>query len=166
MIKALTTKKTDTVLIGAAGEHLVLSRLYSERVLASFAPPKFPDVDILVNPIDGGSSRWVQVKSTETTGLARGWLMKDEHLKLVSPKLFYCFVELKSKPQNIFVIPSSVVAKVLTEADKAYMKKPKLDGSNRTTHSHRMLKPTFLVDIPSAPDGWMNKYLEKWDLLK
>jgi len=54
---------------------------------------------------------------------------------------------------------------VLKEADKAYMKKPKSDGSIRTSHSRRMLKPSFLVDIPSAPDGWMERYLEKWELL-
>ena len=166
MVKALTTKDTHKVFIASAGEHLVLSRLYFHRVLASLAPAQFPDFDILVNPIAGGSSKWVQVKSTETTGLGRGWSMDDEHLKLVSPKLFYCFVELSSQPQKIFVIPSSVVAKVLIEADKAHMKKPKLDGSVRTNHSRRKLKPRFLVDIPSAPDGWMNKYLEKWDLLK
>jgi len=37
--------------------------------------------------------------------------MRDEHLNLFnlfSPKLFCCFVELSSKPQNIFVIPSKV----------------------------------------------------------
>lgn len=166
MEKVITTKDADTVLVGAAGEHLVLSRLYSLRILASFAPPKFPDVDIFVNPIDGGSPKWIQVKSTETTGINRGWSMKDEHLKLISPKLFYCFVELSSNPQNIFVIPSHVVAKVLTDANEAYMKKPKLDGSKRTTHVRRMLKPRFLVDIPSAPDGWMSKYLEKWEVLE
>ena len=165
MTKPITTKNADNVFIGAAGEHLVLSRLYSRRILASLAPPKFPDVDILISPLDGNQSKWIQVKATETVGKGRGWLMKDEHLELVSSQLFYCFVELKSDPQNVYVIPSKIVAKVLTEADESYMKKPMQDGSERTTHSRRMLKPSFIVDIPSAPDGWMNKYLEAWDLI-
>jgi len=162
----LTKKRADKNFIGAAGEHLVLSRLYARRVLASLAPPNAPEVDILVNPVDGNNSKLIQVKSTESRGKDRGWSMRDEHLSLVSPKLFYCFVELSSNPQNVYVIPSGVVAQVLKEADKAYMNKPKRDGSARTKHSRRMLKPNFLVDIPSAPDGWMDKYLEKWDLLK
>lgn len=163
MKSSITKKDTNTILVGAAGEHLVLSRLYSNRILASFAPPKFPDIDILVNPISGGSAKWIQVKSTETVGKNRGWMMRDEHLELVSPRLFYCFVELNSIYQNVFVIPSRIVAKVLTETDKAYMKKPMADGSKRASHSRRMLKPSFLLDVPSAPEGWMNKYLEKWN---
>ncbi len=166
MKTSMTDKDSNKILVGAAGEHLVLSRLFSHRILASLAPPKFPDVDILVNPIGGGSAKWIQVKSTETKGKDRGWHMKDEHLSLVSPQLFYCFVELSSETQNVFVIPSRIVAKVLTETDKAYMKKPKKDGSKRTSHSHRMLKPNFLIQVPSAPEGWMDKYLEKWELLK
>ena len=165
----LTKKRADKNFIGAAGEHLVLSRLYARRVLASLAPPNTPEVDILVNPIDGNNSKLIQVKSTESSGKDRGWSMRDEHLSLVSPKLFYCFVELSSNPQNVqnvYVIPSGVVAQVLKEADKAYMNKPQRDGSARTKHSRRMLKPNFLVDIPSAPVGWMGTYLERWDLLK
>lgn len=161
----LTKKRADKNFIGAAGEHLVLSRLYARRVLASLAPPNASEVDILVNPVDGNNSKLIQVKSTESSGKDRGWSMRDEHLSLVSPKLFYCFIELSSNPQNVYVIPSGIVAQVLKEADKAYMNKPKQDGSARTKHSRRMLKPQFLVDIPSAPNGWMDKYLERWDLL-
>lgn len=161
----ITSKDPENVFICAAGEHLVLSRLYSRRILASLTPPNFPEVDILINPVDGGQPKWIQVKATETVGKGRGWRMQDEHLKLTSPLLFYCFVDLKSEPRNVYVIPSKIVAKVLTEADKAHMKKPMADGSKRTNHSRRMLKPSFIVDIPSAPEGWMDKYLENWDLL-
>lgn len=156
-------KRAKSVFVGAAGEHLVLSRLYTRRLLASLAPQNAPDVDILVNPLDNRKSRVIQVKCTETVGKNRGWTMNDKHLKLVSPKLFYCFVELKSNPQKVYVIPSRKVAQVLKEADKKYMKTPKRDGSKRSSHNRRMLKPNFLVDIPSAPPGWMDKYLEKWD---
>jgi len=162
----VTKKRADKNFIGAAGEHLVLSRLYTNRILASLAPPNAPEVDILVHPLESAKSKVLQVKSSETTGKNRGWSMRDEHLKLTTPKLFYCFVDLASPLQDVYVIPSKVVARVLTEADAAYMKKPKRDGSKRTKHSRRMLKPEFLVDIPSAPHGWMNKYLEKWELLK
>jgi hypothetical protein len=56
------------------------------------------------------------------------------------------------------------VVQVLSEAHTAQMKKPMKDGSKRTKHQGRKLKNKFIVDIKSAPDGWMDKYLEKWDV--
>jgi hypothetical protein len=44
------------------------------------------------------------------------------------------------------------------------MKKPKRDGTKRTLHSRPKLKDNFIVDIKSAPDGWMKEYFEKWDV--
>jgi hypothetical protein len=38
------------------------------------------------------------------------------------------------------------------------------DGTKRTSHNRPKLKNNFIVDIKSAPDGWMNKYKEKWDV--
>jgi len=48
------TDKQDKSLIGAAGEHLVLSRLLANGFLAAQAPRGTREVDILVNGIDGG----------------------------------------------------------------------------------------------------------------
>jgi hypothetical protein len=45
--------KIDTSLTGAAGEHLVLSRLLSRGVLAAQAPRGARKADILVNFLDG-----------------------------------------------------------------------------------------------------------------
>ena len=47
--------KIDTSLTGAAGEHLVLSRLLSRGVLAAQAPRGARKADILVNFLDGGT---------------------------------------------------------------------------------------------------------------
>ena len=48
------TDKQDKSLIGAAGEHLVLSRLLANGFPAAQAPRGTRKVDILVNVIDGG----------------------------------------------------------------------------------------------------------------
>ena len=47
----------------------------------------------------------------------------------------------------------------------AWMKKPKQDGSKREKNMWRMIKPSFYVKTEVAPEGWMDKYLEKWSLL-
>ena len=52
---------TDKNLIGASGEHLVLSRLLEQGILASQAPRGTRKADILVNPLDGGHPKLIQV---------------------------------------------------------------------------------------------------------
>ena len=68
----VSTVKTDKNLIGAAGEHLVLSRLLVRGVLASQAPRNTRKADILVNPLDGGKPRLIQVKTTSAEKGALG----------------------------------------------------------------------------------------------
>jgi hypothetical protein len=151
-------------LVGAAGEHLVLSRLLRRGLLAAQSPRGAKKADIIVHPIDGGSTWLIQVK-TKLKSSKTEWIMKPEHATTVDSDLIYCFVDLHSSPEKIYVVPSKVVAKVLTDADKVWMDKPRRDGKEKAEHKLRMLKNEFMLDVKSAPDGWMEKYLEKWELL-
>jgi hypothetical protein len=156
----------DKNLIGAAGEHLVLSRLLSRGILASQAPRGARKADILVNPLDGGKPKLIQVKSTSSGSGPVGWKMKDEHMTEKSTDLIYCFVDFRNQPERVYVIPAKKVAQVLVAVDKAWMKKPMKDGSKREKNMWRMIKPKFIVITDVAKPGWMDKYLEKWELLK
>jgi hypothetical protein len=49
--------KSDTQLVGAAGEHLVLSRLLARGILAAQAPRGTRKADILVNHLDGAATK-------------------------------------------------------------------------------------------------------------
>ena len=80
--------------------------------------------------------------------------------------MIYCFVDLQSAPEKVYVVPAKKVAQVLIEADRAWMKKPMRDGSKRKKNMWRMIKPTFIIKIKSAPPGWMDKYLENWALIE
>ena len=51
----------DKNLVGAAGEHLVLSRLLSKGILAAQAPRGARKADILVNHLDGKPPCLIQV---------------------------------------------------------------------------------------------------------
>jgi hypothetical protein len=92
----------DIALIGAAGEHLVLSRLLSRGFLASPAPRGTRKVDILVNFIDGGNPILVQVKSTLNTPRT-GWPLGTKHEQLEDEDLFFCFVTLSSAHPVVYV---------------------------------------------------------------
>jgi hypothetical protein len=91
--------------------------------------------------------------------------MKDEHLTETSSDLLYCFVDFRSSPERVFVIPAKKVAQVLVAVDKAWMKKPKKDGTTRDKNMWRMIKPQFIVETELTPPGWMDKYLENWSQL-
>jgi hypothetical protein len=157
--------KIQTQLVGAAGEHLVLSRLLSRGILAAQAPQGTRKADIIVHPLDGGTPWLIQVKSRLKGAKGGGWKLDDKHMKEISPNLMYCFVDLQEKPEKVFIVPSKKVAQILVEADKAWMKKPMRDGSKRKKHMWRMIKPSFILELKSAPNGWIDQYLENWEQL-
>jgi hypothetical protein len=155
----------DNQLIGASGEHLVLSRLLARGILAAQAPQGVRKADIIVHPLDNGTPWLIQVKTRLKGPKDGGWKLDDKHMYEVSKNLIYCFVDMQSSPERVYVIPAKKVSQVLLEADRVWMDKPMRDGSKRTKNMWRMIKPKFLVKLKSAPDGWMDKYLENWDYL-
>lgn len=156
--------KISTDFIGLAGEYLVLSRLTAQGLLASLAPRNTSTIDIFVTAKSGDVSWTVQVKSRMYGPDENEWEIDESFRHYSNPNLIYCFVDLFHKPATVFVIPSKKVAEVASEAHAAQMKKPKRDGTKRTSHNRPKLKNNFIVDIKSAPDGWMDKYQEKWDV--
>ena len=96
--------KRDTQLVGAAGEHLVLSRLLNHQYLAAQAPPGAAKVDILVNHLDGKPPRLIQVKTITGKNINNGWHMSEKHEKIVDPNIFYCFVALGDKESDVYVV--------------------------------------------------------------
>jgi hypothetical protein len=67
----------ERALVGPAGEHYVLFRLYREGFLASLAPPGSPTVDVLVLSPDETIIASLQVK-TRTYGRDQGWHMSKK----------------------------------------------------------------------------------------
>ena len=157
--------KVQNQLVGAAGEHLVLSRLLARGILAAQAPQGTRKADIIVHPLDGGTPWLIQVKSRLKGPKDGGWKLDDKHMTETSSNLMYCFVDLQAIPEKVYLGPSKKVAQVLVEADKEWMRKPMRDGSKRDKNMWRMIKPTFILELKSAPKGWMEKYLENWDQL-
>ena len=156
--------KISTDFIGLAGEYLVLSRLTAKGLLASLAPRNTSTIDIFVTSKSGDVSWTVQVKSRMYGSDENEWEIDESFRHYSNPNLIYCFVDLLHTPEAVYVIPSKKVAEVASEAHAAQMKKPMKDGTKRTSHNRPKLKNNFIVDIKSAPDGWMEIYKEKWDV--
>ncbi len=156
----------DKQLVGAAGEHLVLSRLLARDLLASQAPRGTRKADILVNPLDGGKPRLIQVKTRSPIGKTLGWHMGVKHEAMSEKDLFYCFVNLDLLNPSVWVIPSKLVAKVVTDTHAEWLATPGQQGQKHNETDMRRIMNDFGKNFKSVKPGWMDKYLEAWDLLK
>jgi hypothetical protein len=81
-------------LVGPAGEHFVLFRLYQHGMLASLSPPGSRTVDILVLAHDESVIATLQVKTR--TGVHMGWQMSEKHEDISAPRYFYAFRRRRS----------------------------------------------------------------------
>jgi hypothetical protein len=150
----------DKALIGAAGEHLVLSRLLSRGFLAAPAPRGTRKVDILVNFIDGGNPILVQVKSTLNTPRT-GWPLSAKHEQVGGEDLFFCFVTLSSEHPAVFVVPSEIVAKHCRLSHQLWLDTP---GKKGEVHNDSNMRQITNRDQNYGPrEGWMDIYLEAWE---
>ncbi len=161
--KTKKTTRTDSSLIGAAGEHLVLSRLLSRGILAAPAPRGARKADILVNHLDTSNSFLIQVKTRSGKGAEIGWHMNKKHEAITDRDLYYCFVDMGATNQDIYVIPASVIAKVTKDSYQAWLKAPGKNGRPHQETDLRRITKEYKVPVKSAPPGWMDEYKESWD---
>jgi hypothetical protein len=94
--KCMAKKEKDgpnSTILGAAGEHYVMCQLLRRNMIAALAPAGVPNSDIVVTDKLGDRLCAVQVKVRRDLGSDGGWHMGQKHETLISPNLFYCFVQ-------------------------------------------------------------------------
>jgi hypothetical protein len=150
--------KNDTTLTGAAGEHLVLSRLLQRGVLAAPAPRGTSKVDILVNFLDERQPVLLQVKARQY-GSDGGWHMSEKHETVVDSDIFYCFVNFEPEHPIVHVIPAVVVAEAVRVDHQTWLDTPGRNGRPHKPNKMRRIRPGQL----GMPENWMDRYFEAWD---
>ena len=154
---------TQTSVIGAAGEHHVLSELLRRNWIASFAPKNSKDIDILAMSEDGEQYFSVQVK-TKRKG---DWQLNSKVEEMVSEHMFYAFVDLgkdNSLPPVTYIF------------HQAWLRGRPHEGKSRNDNTHRKLATDYSYINPRSDEdiklvsnyleGWLDKYCESWDILK
>ena len=158
----------DYAVIGAAGEHLVLSRVLSRGIIAAKVPERTAKVDIVIHrsrtsgELDVAAA--IQVK-TRTRGGDGGWHMKAHHETWASTWLYYAFVDFEPEHPVVYVIPSRKVAAIIKHSHALWLARPGKKGQAHNDSVMRRIRPKYTHPVPGAPDGWMEKYREAWDLL-
>ncbi len=162
--KDLVTK-IPTGLVGAAGEHFVMFQLYRRGLMVGQPPQGVADVDLLVLDDVAKVVKSLQVK-TRSKGADGGWHMKAKHEDLVSPRLWYVFVDMEPESPICYIVPSVEVAKVVRSAHSIWLNTPGKNGRPHAPNDMRRVRPNYQFDVPGFPDGWMDQYREQWGSLR
>ncbi len=153
--------KIETSLTGAAGEHLVLSRLLSRGLLAALAPRGARKADILVNFLDEAKKPiLIQVKSRQY-GSDGGWHMSEKHETQDQEDLYFCFVDFEPDTPSVHVIPARVVSKVVKLDHEIWLAQPGRNGQPHNPNPMRRIRPKS----NGMQDDWLEEYFENWSLI-
>lgn len=161
---------SPTTVLGAAGEHYVMCQLLRRGFIAALAPTGVPNCDIVVTDDIGDRLCAIQVKTRVEKGSDGGWHMSQKHEKISSPGLYYTFIDfgkqLEDSPIS-YVIPSSIVADVLTRSHRTWLETPGRYGQQRNDTKMRRFLPDYErvgLEIGCGP-GWLKPYRERWGSL-
>ena len=167
-----TVLASQSSLLGAAGEHFVMSEMLRRGYVAALAPPGVPNVDIVVTNIEGTRLCSIQVKTRRAIGSDGGWHMKAKHETIRADRLFYCFVDFGKTPNDrptVHVLPSRLVAEVLAASYSKWLATPGKKGQPHKESIMRRLLPdytkTFGVTNNAYPKGWLDQHRDAWHLL-
>jgi hypothetical protein len=106
----------------------------------------------------------IQVKA-RSKGADGGWHMKAKHEELWNPRLWFVFVDMEPAEPICYVMPSSVVAEIVYLSHSIWLGLPGVNGRPHVDSDIRRIRPKYQFEIPGFPDGWMDQYRERWDLL-
>ena len=134
-------------------------------LLAGLPPAGAPDVDVLILDDSANIVTSLQVK-TRRKGADKGWHMKAKHENLVSDRLFYVFVDMEPDEPISYVIPSAVVAEVVTKENASWLSTPGKNGQPHNQTDMRRILPQYSYPVEGFDDGWMDQYQESWELLR
>lgn len=158
-------------LLGAAGEHYVMSQLLRRGFIAALAPVGVPTADIVVTDDIGDRACAIQVKTRRELGTDGGWHMKAKHEGIRGTSLFYVFLSFPADTSQLpdaFVIPSAVVADTLYNAHRAWLARPGRGGRPHKDGEMRRLLPDYSKEGMGETHGpgWLEQYRDAWELLK
>jgi hypothetical protein len=160
---------SETTLLGAAGEHYVMCQLLRRGFIAALAPVGVPNCDIVVTDDIGDRLCAIQVKTRRDLGSDGGWHMSQKHERLVSPTLFYTFVNFRNGPDELptcLVVPSEIVAGTLATAHQLWLGQPGAKGQQRNDSGFRRFLPCYAkTGYAERTKGWLDPYLNAWELL-
>jgi hypothetical protein len=176
-MKKRNTSKLNPNSVSLAGEFAVLSQLALRGYDANMMLGRTKGVDILVSHPKTNKMFQLEVKtnfqnSRNKPSISKvhgksvsGWIMKKRHEDIVSPSLFYCFVNI-GKNTNLFrfyIVPSKLVAQYVKDEHAHWLKEKRNEGKKVMDSDMRIFRiglrrEKYRVKTPTA-----EKYENNWD---
>ena len=175
----MSNTKIQSSVLGASGEHLVLSMLLRKGFIAGKTPDFTKDYDIIVVNKDGNDSAPIQVKTT----VHNHWIMSYKNEKPIK-NLFFCLVkmDLENDKSEIYVVDSNKISKALKTSHSLWLKLPGLKGQKHNDSTMRKLQRDYSNFAKESFDkflnnqdrdfineyqyGWLDKYRNAWHIIK
>lgn len=163
--------------VSLAGEFAVLSQLALRGYDANMTLGRTKSVDILVSHPKTKKMFQLEVKTNFQNSRNKpstskvhgksvsGWIMNKRHEGIISPNLFYCFVNI-GKNTNLFkfyIVPSKLVAKYVKEEHAHWLKEKRKEGKKVNDSEMRVFRiglkgEKYKVKTPTA-----DKYENNWE---
>lgn len=134
------SERASTALVGAVGEHYVMTQLLLRGALAALTPCDAKDTDILVTSTGSKVVAEVQVKARSGRS-SKGWRMSEKN-ETFRDRLFYCFVDFGYESNwPVYVMRSRYVANYLKESHQAWLETPGKRGQQHNDWRGRFILP-------------------------
>lgn len=91
--------------------------------------------------------------------------MGQKHETQSHERLFFAFVDLEPPTPVVYIVPAAVVAEAVSRSHQAWLALPGRGGRLHKDNPMRRIVPRFAHAVPGFPDGWLDVYRERWDLL-
>lgn len=170
--------RISSSIVGASGEHHVLSQLLRRGWIAALAPDGAPNMDIVVTDERSRKLCAIQVKTRRDIGSDKGWHMRPKHESLIADDLFYVFVDVGREPSDLatcYILPSRVVADAIRLCHQVWLETPGRNGQQHRDSAVRRLLPDYSRTRPVTDEGkaiigqyslgWLDQYRENWRIL-
>jgi len=173
--------KIQSAVLGSAGEHLAISYLLRNNLVAGLAPQNTEDFDIVVMSKKGDMLFPVQVKSSTK----KNWMLNKKHEKPIK-NLIYIFIRFTENlmESEIYIMDSLKVSEITSMTHKIWLKLPNKDGgvhkdsdirnliidvptlTNKIKNPENFLTKDELNFIKNHQLGWMDFYKNNWNIFK
>ena len=178
ILTVIVMQKISSRIVGAAGEHYVLSQLLRRGWVAALVPDGAPNMDILVTDENNQRLCAIQVKTRRDIGRDKGWHMKPKHGEMVVDDLFYVLVDVGKRQLDrttCYVLPSHVVAKCIRLCHQVWLDTLGRGGRPHKDSNVRRLRPDHSSINPISEEGraivdryrsgWLAPYRNNWSIL-
>ena len=176
-----SSEKIQSAVIGAAGEHLAISYLLRNNLVAGLAPQNTENFDVVVMNKQGQLLFPVQVK----TSTGKDWMLSRKHETPIK-NLIYIFIRFSKNllDSEIYILSAEKVSEITKMSYQIWKKLPNKDGGEHNDSEIRKLKTDHgqLIKKITNPEkyltkkelhfinthslGWIDQFKNAWHIFK